>query len=141
MKGTSPTQRTLKALRDMGRTCGIVERFNQYAGPHGVRQDLFGFIDIIALDSIKGIVGVQSCGQSHSAHKKKILGECRDLAIEWLKCGGTIELWSWTKRVMVRGKKAVRWTPRIEEITLEMLESQDEKPYQEPEAGIAVESW
>ena len=125
MAATSPTQRTLKALRDMGRTPGIVERFNQYAGQHGKRIDLFGFIDIVALDPIKGIVGVQSCGDSHSAHKKKILGECRDKAIEWIKCGGTIELWSWTKRVMVRGKKAMRWTPRVEEITLEMLENQD----------------
>jgi hypothetical protein len=126
MKGNSPTQRTLRELRKMGRTCGIVERFNQYAGPHGVRQDLFGFIDLIALDPIKGIVGVQSCGQSHSAHKKKILGECRDKAVEWVKCGGTIELWSWTKRVSKRGSKLMRWTPRVEEITLEMLENQDD---------------
>jgi hypothetical protein len=126
MTGISPTQRTLKELRKRGRTCEVVEKWNQFAGPYGKRKDLFGYIDIIALDPIKGIVGVQSCGQSHSEHKKKILGECRDKAIEWLKCGGTIELWSWTKRVVVRGKKAMRWTPRVEEITLEMMENQDD---------------
>jgi hypothetical protein len=41
-KGLSPTQRTLRALRDQGRICGIVERWNQFVGPHGIRQDLFG---------------------------------------------------------------------------------------------------
>ena len=45
----SPTQRTLRALEQRGCFCGIVERFNPYAGPHGIRQDLFGIIDVVAL--------------------------------------------------------------------------------------------
>ena len=124
--GLSPTQRTLRELRQLGRVCGIVERFNAHAGPFGVRQDLFGFIDIIALDPERGIVGVQSCGQSHAAHKRKILEERNQEALEWLKCGGTIELWSWTKRKLKRGGKALRWVPRIECITTEMLKEGDE---------------
>ena len=50
MAGLSPTQRTIRALRDQGLVCGIVERFNPHVGPHGIRQDLFGCLDIIALD-------------------------------------------------------------------------------------------
>ncbi|HQV57391.1 MAG TPA: hypothetical protein PKV27_05220, partial [Ilumatobacteraceae bacterium] len=43
---TSPTTLSLKALRDAGYTVAIVEHFN----PHmRIRQDLFGFIDIIAI--------------------------------------------------------------------------------------------
>ena len=68
MAGISPTSRTLKYLRTQGWEAGIVEKFNPYAH---VRQDLFGFIDIIALGE-KKIIGVQSCGQAFSEHKKKI---------------------------------------------------------------------
>lgn len=119
-KGLSPTQRTLKELRQQGRICGIVERFNHYAGPHGLRMDLFGFIDLIALCPERGIIGVQCCGQTgHAAHKQKIVGECCEESLTWLECGGKIELWSWRRVKVKRGGKAVRWSPRIEEITRE----------------------
>jgi len=122
-KGLSPTQRTLRYLREQGRICGIVERFNQYAGPFGQRSDLFGFIDIITLDPEKGIVGVQCTGQhGHADHRKKILEDCTEYAIAWLKSGGVIELISWRKVKLARGGKAMRWQPRVEEITLEDFE-------------------
>ena len=118
----SPTQRTLRELRSLGRVCGIVERFNQHAGPFGVRQDLFGFIDVISLDVERGIVGVQCCaGSGHAAHMRKILEECTQEAMEWLRCGGRIELWSWSKRKLKRGGKAERWCPRVDEITLDLF--------------------
>lgn len=117
----SPTQRTLRELRQQGRICGIVERFNSFVGPHGVRQDLFGFIDIIALCPERGIVGVQSCGQSFSQHRRKIIDDCTDNALEWIKSGGVIELWGWRKVKVKRLGKAVVWRPRIEEITKELL--------------------
>ena len=91
-KSLSPTQRTLRELRDQGRICGIVERFNRFAGTHGIRQDLFGFIDIIALDTERGIVGIQSCGQSFSEHRRKIVEDCNEAVFEWLRCGGKVEL-------------------------------------------------
>jgi hypothetical protein len=122
----SPTQRTLRELRNMGRVSGIVERWNQYAGPHGIRQDLFGFIDIISLDAARGIIGVQCCGASgHAEHRRKILDDCTQEAVEWLRCGGQIELWSWSKRKLKRGGKALRWMPRIEPITAELFEIDD----------------
>jgi len=117
-KGLSPIQRTLRELRQRGCICGIVERFNQYAGAFGIRQDLFGFIDLIALYPDKGIVGVQCCARSgHAAHRTKILEN--EVAPEWIKAGGTIEIWSWGKQKLKRGGKAMRWFPKIETITFE----------------------
>ncbi len=118
-KGISATQRTLRELRDKGRICGIVERFNSFAGQFGKRFDLFGFIDIIALDTAVGIIGVQSCGQSFSEHLKKITEEKNDECFEWLRCGGKVELWGWRKLKLKRGGKAMRWKPRIAHIYLE----------------------
>ena len=64
-----------------------------------VRRDLFGIIDIIALDFTRGIVGVQSCGQAYSEHYRKITIVERENALDWLRtpgCGG-LELWAWKK--------------------------------------------
>lgn len=119
MAGLSSTQRTLRALRQEGRICGIVEKWNPYARK---RSDLFGFIDIISLDPSRGIIGVQSCGSSFSQHITKIVVECAQEAIEWLKSGGKIEVWGWRKIKLKRGGKAEIWNPRIREITLEDFE-------------------
>ena len=108
----SPTQRTIKALKDIGRICGIVERFNAHVGPHGIRQDLFGFIDIIAIDPDCGIVAVQSCGQDWTGHVRKIKEERNEAAYEWLR-HARAELWAWRKVKLKRGGKATRWKPRI----------------------------
>ena len=117
MKGLSPTQRTLRQLRQEGRICGIVERFNRFGGEFGIRQDLFNFIDLIALDPKEGIIGVQCCGRSgHAEHRKKILEN--EIVPEWLKSGGSIEIWSWGKQKIKRGGKAERWMPKIEKIEL-----------------------
>ncbi|MBW1672059.1 MAG: hypothetical protein JRJ45_00185 [Deltaproteobacteria bacterium] len=117
MSGLSPTQRTLRELRNRGMICGIVERFNRYAGPHGIRQDLFGFIDIIALDRKEGIIGVQSCGQAFSEHYKKITIERSEECLAWIRCGGKVELYGWRKLKVKRGGAAMRWIPRIKKIT------------------------
>ncbi len=120
MSKTSPTQRTMNYLRHQGATCAVVEKWNQYIGPCGGRQDLFGFVDVLVLDPERGFIGVQCCARSgHAAHRKKIMEECTELAMEWLKCGGRIEIWSWAKQKVKRGGKAERWMPKVEEITLE----------------------
>ena len=118
MARITPTQRTLRELRNRGLVCGIVERYNSYTS---TRHDLFGFIDIIALCPERGIIGVQSCGQSFSEHRKKIVEERTQQAKDWLECGGVIELWGWRKIKVKRGGKAMIWSPRIEEITLNDL--------------------
>ena len=117
MAGFSPTQRTLKAMREQGRICGIVERFQQYGGSFGVRQDLFGFIDIIVIDPVQGIVAVQSCGMDFAGHVKKLTEERNEACYEWLKFS-PCELWSWRKVKLKRGGKAMRWRPRIADLRL-----------------------
>lgn len=129
-KGLSPTQRTLAALRHEGRTAAITEKWNPFAGPRrpdgtaiGQRNDLFGFIDVLALCPERGIVGVQCCARSgHAEHRRKIIEQCTEHAMEWLRCGGKIELWSWAKQKVQRGGKLERWMPKVEIITLESFE-------------------
>lgn len=129
MSKLSPTQRTLKLLRDRGYTCGIVEKWNQFAH---IRQDLFGFIDIVAIKpyptvSTKeglysitskpfesngcGIIGVQcTSGSNHADHVTKIKMEGK--ALEWTEAGGKILMVSWSK-TGARGKRK-EWTAREE---------------------------
>jgi hypothetical protein len=116
---TSNTQRTIRELRNQGRVCAIVEKWNQFAGPHGVRQDLFGIIDVLALDPQRGVVGVQCCGSDFAAHERKMLEDRTQECIDWLSTPGTVlELWGWRKVKLRRGGKAERWQPRIREFTL-----------------------
>jgi len=127
MSGQSPTSRTLQALKEQGCSVCVVERWNQFAGPHGIRQDAFGCFDLLCITPLvgtmpHGIVGVQCCARSsHAAHRTKIIGipEAR----LWLSAGGRIEIWSWAKQKVKRGGKAVRWTPKVEEITVASFEA------------------
>jgi hypothetical protein len=119
-KGLSYTQRTLRECRNRGYICAIAEKWNAYAGPFGQHEDLFGFIDIVALVPVRGILAIQSTGpHGHADHRKKILEN--DTAIEWLRCGGHVELWSWRKLKRKRGGELRVWTPRIEPITIDMF--------------------
>lgn len=122
MGGLSPTMRTLRELRNLNRKCDIVERFihNTKVNPcGGIRSDLFGFIDIIAIEPDKGvIIGVQSCGNSFAAHYRKIIRDRTENAIAWLRSGGKIELWAWSKVKAKPGGRRLVWRPRVQEITL-----------------------
>lgn len=116
----SPTQRTLRALRERGLVCAIVEKFNPYAGPHGLRQDLFGIIDVLALDPQVGVIGVQSTGQDFAGHVHKLTEERHQEVIDWLSTPGTtLELWGWRKVKLKRGGAAMRWKPRLAVFTIQ----------------------
>ena len=108
----SNTSRTLEYIRSQGWDADIVEHYNPYAGKIGIRKDLFGVIDIIALGE-KGIIGIQSCGSSFSQHERKILEN--PLAFKWVESGGRLLLIGWRKVKLKRGGKAMRWQPRIKE--------------------------
>lgn len=43
---TSPTQRSLKLMRERGYHCEITEHWNPFAK---IRKDLFGFVDILCM--------------------------------------------------------------------------------------------
>lgn len=112
MAKESPTQRTLKWLREDGFKVGITEKWNPHAK---IRQDLFGFIDLVAVKSGHGILGVQTTsGANHSTRRQKILES--EEAHLWLACGGHIAVVSWAKQG-ARGKRKV-WTMRWEELNL-----------------------
>lgn len=117
------TQRTIRELRNNGRRCAIVEKWNPHVGEHGIRQDLFGIIDVLALDPQQGVVGVQCCaGSGFSAHLRKLLVEHVQETEDWLRTPGTrLELWGWRKVKRARGGKAMVWRPRVQVITLEDL--------------------
>ena len=117
-KGISPTQRTLRLLRQEGCHCDIVERWNSFVGKFGIRQDLFGIIDLIALYPNK-ITGIQCCGSDFAAHDRKIIAS--EYSREWMLSGGALELWGWRKIKKNRGGKLMIWKPRIKKYTLEDL--------------------
>lgn len=113
---TSPTQRTLAKLKALGFTAGIVEKWNQFAR---IRQDLFGFCDIVAMREGVGTVLIQACaGASHAARRDKVLAEPR--AAIAAKCGNRIEVWSWAKRG-ARGDRKL-WTLNREDLTAQLRE-------------------
>jgi hypothetical protein len=118
MASTSPTQRTLRLLREQGAICEVVEKFNPHVGPYGIRQDLFGFIDIIALMPGKGILAIQSCGQDVRGHINKIYNDRSIITFEWLKYA-EFQIYGWRKLKLKRGGKAMRWRPRIVDFKLD----------------------
>jgi hypothetical protein len=123
----TPTQRTLAALHRKGLKCGIVEKWNPFVrrkdGGRGIRMDLFGFIDIIALDPNRGVIGVQSTGNDFAGHDRKIRIERRAECTCWLLTPGAhFELWAWRKVKVKRGMKKTIYEPRIKIYTLDDLD-------------------
>ena len=109
--------RTTALIRLRGNRYRIEERWNQYAGEHGRREDMWGIIDLIEFIPGVGSHGVQVCGSDYAAHWKKITEEHRDDTIYWLSIPNTkLFIYSWRRLKYKRGSKAVRWTPRIVEV-------------------------
>lgn len=108
---TSPTSRTLEHLRSEGWQCAVVEK---WIAAIRKRQDVWGFIDIIAVKPGHPIKAVQvTSGSNVAARLAKIEEEPRRLP--WLAAGGTIEVHGWRK-VGPRGKRK-RWEVRIVPVT------------------------
>lgn len=104
----SPTSRSLAELKRLGYTAAVVERWNPYAR---IRQDLFGFIDVLAVNG--HVLAVQACaGASHAARATKVREQPNLPAV--LSAGVIVEVWSWSKRGAA-GKRKL-WTLRRERI-------------------------
>ena len=115
----TPTQRTLKHYRDLGYIAEVSEKW--IAIPRhpakGVRKDLFGFVDVVAVGHGKIMAVQATSGSNVTARVVKIKTECRDAAMEWLKSGGSIRVVGWRKlKKKVDGKN---WQPKIVVVTLE----------------------
>ncbi len=110
----TPTQRTLKYLKDEGWLPWVVERFVP-SKPFPRRIDFLNCIDIIAIRKDQPPTGIQSCGQAFAEHDRKILAEPK--AGLWLSVGCRLILVGWRKVKKKRGGKAMVWKPRIKEYT------------------------
>lgn len=106
----SPTQKSLKLLRERGYSVFITEHYNAFAK---VRVDLYGFIDIVGLHpKERGILGIQTTtGTNLSARIKKAQGIKQYWL--WLSCGNDVEFHGWRKLLKKRGGKQKIWVPII----------------------------
>lgn len=112
----TPTQRSLAWLRRAGYICAIVEHWNPFAR---IRQDLFGFADLIAFKTHMPILLVQTTGDGHLQDRvKKILAN--PIAKAWIESGHEIRVESWGKRGD-RGKQK-RWEVQQEWIELSQFD-------------------
>ena len=87
---------------------GVVEKWNPHAR---IRQDLFQFIDVVAVvPDVVGVFAVQACTTGDAP---KRLAKCRAEPIagnvrRWLAAGNAFAVWGWAKRGP-RGKRKI-WT-------------------------------
>lgn len=89
---SSPTQRTLALLRREGWRCAIVEKWNPHAR---IRQDLFGFIDILCIRG-EETLAVQACNYSDVSKRIKKIEDADALA-DVRAAGWGIEVHGWHK--------------------------------------------
>jgi hypothetical protein len=90
---------TLKWLRDHGYAATKTEHWNHYAKR---RQDLFGFIDVLAAND-HHLLGIQVSDDSHVAqHRGKVL---ENKVAQLLACHMAIEIWSWGLRLTGERRK------------------------------------
>ncbi len=102
----TPTQRTLAKLRSEGWLCAIVEKFNHHVK---IRQDLFGFGDILAVRAEETLLIQTTSGSNVSARLEKIRGN--PATALWLACPTRkIICHGWAKRG-ARGCRKL-WTCR-----------------------------
>ena len=125
---SSPTRRSLEHMRKLGYTVEVTERWNAHVG---IRQDLFSFIDIVALGS--DLVGVQTTSTTNvskriakitdlevekvdkaTGAKSMVPNKVRANALAWLGAGGKILVHGWAKRGARKQPKL--WT--LKEVTL-----------------------
>lgn len=90
----TPTQRSLKELRQRGYLVAVVERWNQYAR---VRQDLFGFIDLLAIRGDETLAVQTTSGANVAARVEKI--KTTQAADVWLE--------SLSRKIVVHGWRKV----------------------------------
>lgn len=97
----TPTQRSLKHLRDQGYLAQVVEKWIPQARR---RQDLYGFIDILAIRDNE-VLGVQATSRSNVSSRVRKIAESPHIdAVR--DAGIRIEVHGWGK--MASGRYEVR---------------------------------
>ena len=111
---SSPTQRSLKHLRDAGYKAWVTEYFNHHTRR---RVDLFGAWDIAAVGNGEFLLVQTTSGSNVGARVKKIAdneytGPLRDAGVR-LEVHG----WRQVKVKCKNGNTVLRWKPRIIDVS------------------------
>jgi len=94
MAKISPTQNSLKKIKTDGwTTVAIVEHWNPFAR---VRQDLFGFIDILAINDDGEVLAVQTTSYTNISARVKKIAENEHIG-RVRKANWRIEVHGWRK--------------------------------------------
>lgn len=109
-------ERSMRYLRGLGMRVAIAEHWNPHAR---VRQDLFGFADLVALsmstDREDGQIVAIQCVNTHlEDHILKIAN--LEAAKDWCSANGGIEIHNWVKRCA--NGRGSRKTWQLEQIEL-----------------------
>jgi hypothetical protein len=108
----SPTARTLRLLRRSGYVCDVCERWIAQAG---VRRDLFGFIDVLAISRREpGILAIQATSLANVSARLAKAKSRPELKV-WLQ-SARFEVWGW-------GKRGKHWQVRRVAVSAEDLEA------------------
>lgn len=94
---SSPTQRSLAELRKRGYLAQVVEK---WIAAVKRRQDLYGFIDILAIRDDE-ILGVQATSGDHVAERVAKIAEHEHVGAV-RKAGIRIAVWGWRKNAAGR---------------------------------------
>jgi len=107
----SPTQRTIKHLKEQGYVVEVVERWNPWGK---VRRDLFGFIDLLAMKhGLPWLLAVQTTTNANLSHREKKIRESPLFEL-WRNTGNKIMVHGWAKRGPRKKRKV--WTLTAKEI-------------------------
>lgn len=99
----TPLARSLAYCRQWNYPAAKTEHWNHFAK---IRQDLFGAIDLLVLDGLPGVLGVQVTTQANAAAR---VAKCKEvIPPQWFAAGNRLEVWAWAQRGP-RGKRKT-WT-------------------------------
>ena len=101
---TSPTQRSKAYAKKLGYAVAVVEHWNSFAR---VRQDLFGFGDLLCMKAGEPLLLVQTTTTGNMQSRIVKIAALPESAL-WISTGNTIAVWGWAKRGG-KGKRKV-WT-------------------------------
>jgi carbonic anhydrase len=102
---SSPTVRSKALLEKEGYLVAVVEKWNPHAR---IRQDLYGFIDLLAV-SEKGTIAVQTTSYNHVSERVKKIADHVNVS-QVRKAGWTILVHGWHK-------VGSRWQVRVVDVS------------------------
>lgn len=102
----SPTQRSLKHLREQGYTVAITEKWNPHAH---IRQDLFGFVDLLAIRDGETLAVQTTSASNLSSRRSKVIAH-ENLPII-LSAGWKVIIHGWRKN------SKNRWVLKVEAVS------------------------